>query len=198
MEWNNQFMTLLHHAVERYHERPKTPAEAFFLPEEVQFLIEIGYTPTEMHAYVQEYATCGDPTPSTILLIAAARRSFFLTSQRGISGNAKPLTEEDLPDENDDYQGIPYLPRIIRKAEAKLHGTLGDGLMYFCEKDREFLRAHGNIHPADFLHLTWAAHGDKQKMITTVINAMRQMQAESPQKKILHMPNAIQSELQLD
>ena len=35
-------------------------------------------------------------------------------------------------------------------------------------------------------------------MITTVINAMRQMQAESPQKKILHMPNAIQSELQLD
>ena len=128
MEWNNKFMTLLYNAVERYHERPNTPVESFFLPEEAQFLIEIGYTPAEMHAYVQEYATCGDPSPSTILLIAATRRSFFVTSQRGISGNAKPLTEEDLPDENDDYQGIPYLPRMIRKAEAKLHGTAAIGI----------------------------------------------------------------------
>ncbi|MDO4750529.1 MAG: hypothetical protein Q4A24_00360 [Akkermansia sp.] len=208
MEWNNSFMTLFRNAVERFHERPQTAADRFFLPEECSFLADIGYTPEEMHAYIADYATKGDPSPSTILLIAAARRSFFITSQRGIFGNAKPVKESDLPAETDDFQGIPYLPRIIRKAEAKLHGTLDAELMYYCEKDRAFLRSHGNIHPADFLHLTWAAHGDKQKMVSSVLNAIRDaqpsQQPESPQKSPGREPasdtsgTAVQSELKLD
>lgn len=173
MEWNDSFMAMFRHAVERYHERPQTPAESFFLPDEQNLLKEIGYTPEEMHGYVQDYAVLGDPSPSTILLIAAARRSFFLISQRGISGKAKPVTNADLPTENDEYQGIPYLPRIISKAKAKLYGTLDPGLMYYCAKDRQFLREHGDIHPADFLYLTWNTHGDRQQMITAVLNAMK-------------------------
>ncbi|MBR3926552.1 MAG: hypothetical protein IKJ58_07300 [Akkermansia sp.] len=178
MEWNDGFMTLLRDAVARYHERPQTSPVAFFLPAEVKLLREIGYTPEEMHAYVQDYAVNGDPSPSTILLIAAARRTFFMTAQRGISGNAKPVKARDLPPADDDFQGIPYLPRIIRKAEAKLHGTLDANLMYYDEQDRIFLREHGNIHPADFLYLAWTAHGDKQKMVKAVLNAMK---ADSPE-----------------
>lgn len=178
MEWNDGFMTLLRDAVARYHERPQTSPVAFFLPAEVKLLREIGYTPEEMHAYVQDYAVNGDPSPSTILLIAAARRTFFMTAQRGISGNAKPVRARDLPPADDDFQGIPYLPRIIRKAEAKLHGTLDADLMYYDEQDRIFLREHGNIHPADFLYLAWTAHGDKQKMVKAVLNAMK---ADSPE-----------------
>lgn len=173
MEWNDRFMTLLKDAVARYHERPQTSVERFFLPDELQFLAEIGYGPEEMHAYVQDYAVSGDPSPSTILLIAAARRSFFLTTQRGISGNARPVRAADLPAETDEFQEIPYLPRIISKAVAKLFGTLDPSVMYYCAKDRRFLREHGNIHPADFLYLTWNAHGDKQKMVTAVLNAIR-------------------------
>lgn len=191
-------MTMFRAAVARFHAQPQTQADCFFLPDECKFLSEIGYTEQEMYAYIHAYATEGDPSPSTILLIAAMRRSFFITSQRGIFGNAKPVSEEDLPAEAEDYQGIAYLPRMIRKAEAKLHGTLGEGLMYYCERDREFLRTHGKIHPADFLHLTWAAHGDKQRMITAVINAMRQAQATDPKAKSAPMPVAVQSELQLD
>lgn len=204
MEWNDNFMSMLHAAVERYHERPQTAADRFFLPDELKLLADIGYAPEEMHGYVQDYATLGDPSPGTILLIAAARRSFFLTSQRGISGNAKPVKANDLPAETDDYQGIPYLPRIIRKAEAKLFGTLDASLMYYCAKDRRFLREHGNIHPADFLYLTWNAHGDKQKMVTAVLNAMRanaSAPAESPQPATPQpTPSAkpVQSELNLD
>lgn len=191
-------MTLLRDAIARFHEQPRTPAASFFLPDEASFLAEIGYTPVEMYAYVRDYATLGSPTPSTILLIAATRRCFFITSQRGIFGNAKPVTEEDLPAEDDDFQEIKYLPRIMRKAEAKLHGTLGDDLMFYCAKDREFLRAHGDIHPADFLHLTWSAHGDRQRIITYVINAMKADQAKHPGKKLPSAPRAIQRELQLD
>ena len=206
MEWNDSFMTLFRNAVERFHERPQTPVERFFLPDECSFLADIGYKPAEMHAYIQDYATKGDPGPSTILLIAAMRRAFFITSQRGIFGNAKPVKEEDLPSENDEFQGIPYLPRIIRKAEAKLHGTLDDNVMYYSEKDRDFLRNHGNIHPADFLQMTWTAHGDKQKMVSAVLNAMQSTQSpatQEPQAKT-NTPaqpadnGAVQSELKLD
>ena len=207
MEWNDSFMTLFRNAVERFHERPQTPVDRFFLPDECSILADIGYKPAEMHAYIQDYATKGDPSPSTILLIAATRRAFFITSQRGIFGNAKPVKEEDLPAENDAFQEIRYLPRMIRKAEAKLHGTLDENVMYYCEKDREFLRKHGNIHPADFLQMTWAAHGDKQKMVSSVLNAIHAQQPANAPDQRNKTPNPaeqqaasspIQSELKLD
>ena len=209
MEWNDGFMTLLRDAVARYHERPQTPASSFFLPSEIKILSDIGYSPEEMHAYVQDYATLGVPSPSTILLIAAARRTFFLTAQRGISGNAKPVRASDLPPIDDDFQGIPYLPHIIRKAEAKLHGILDSSLMYYDEMDRTFLREHGNIHPADFLYLAWQAAGDKQKMVKAVLKAMKTESGEEesprqphPRQQVMpHTPaagHAVQSELKLD
>ncbi len=207
MEWNDAFMSLLRDAVSRYHERPQTPVSSFFLPAEVELLSEIGYTADEMYAYVLDYATHGMPSPSTILLIAAARRIFFLTAQRGISGNARPVRASDLPSEDDDYQGIPYLPRIIRKAEAKLHGTLESGLMYYDADDRRFLREHGDIHPADFLYLAWQSAGDKQKMVKAVLKAMKVGVSEEQQPR-QPMPSAartnfsssqhIQSEFKLD
>ncbi len=172
MEWNDRFMMLLRDAVERYHLRPQTPVDRFFLPEELEFLASIGYSAGEMHGYVQEYATLGEPTPSTALLIAAARRSFFMTHQRGISG-AQPVPARELPPENEEYQEIAYLPLIIRKATLKLHGTLDPGVMFYNEKDRQFLREHGDIPAADFLYLTWTARGDKQKIVMHVLNAMR-------------------------
>ena len=191
-------MTLLKDAVARFHEQANVQPSSFFLPSECDFLAEIGYTPAEMFGYARDYATTGDPSPSTILLSAATRRCFFITSQRGIFGNARPVTEVDLPAEDEDFQEIKYLPRIMRKAEAKLHGTLGEDLMFYCAKDREFLRTHGDIHPADFLHLTWAAHGDRQRMITAVINAINAAQKKNPTKKMPAMPKAVQRELQLD
>ncbi len=182
MEWNDRFMTLFKDAVERYHLRPQTAVERFFLPEELDFLASIGAGAAEMHSYVQEYATQGEPSPSTALLIAAARRSFFMTQLRGISGNAQPVRARDLPPENEEFQEIAYLPRIISKATAKLYGTLDPAVMYYCEKDRQFLREHGNIPPADFLYLTWTARGDKQKIVLHVLNAMNAMREQAQRK----------------
>ncbi len=173
MEWNDRFMTLFKDAVERYHLHPQTQVERFFLPDELEFLASIGSGAAEMHSYVQEYATQGEPSPSTALLIAAARRAFFMTQQRGMSGNAQPVRARDLPSENEEFQEIAYLPRIISKATAKLYGTLDPNVMYYCAKDRQFLREHGNIPPADFLYLTWSARGDKQKIVMHVLNAIR-------------------------
>ena len=174
MEWNDRFMQVFTAAVYRFHEQGRMGAEQFFLPGEQAFLASMGYMPQEMYDYVADYATLGDPTPSSILLIAAARRAFFLTNQRGIMGGAVQLKESDIPRESDEFQDIAYLPRIIRKAEAKLHGTLPRNLMFYCEKDRAFLRTHGDIAPADFLYAVWAAHGDRQKVISYVLRMMKE------------------------
>ncbi len=202
MEWNDRFMTLFQDAVERYHLNPQAPVERFFLPEELEFLTSIGSHAAEMHSYVQEYATKGEPSPGTVLLIAAARRSFFMTQLRGMSGNAQPVRARDLPSENEEFQEIAYLPRIISKATAKLYGTLDPTVMYYCEKDRQFLREHGNIPPADFLYLTWWARGDKQKLVLHVLNAMRDKphHAEEPPAapaKAAPTPQPTQQELSL-
>lgn len=173
MEWNDRFMMLFREGVERYLQNTRIPADRFFLPEELEFLATIGYQAAEMHGYIQDYAVMGEPSPSTTLLIAAMRRSYFIASQRGITGNAKPVKASDLPSEAEEFQEIPYLPHIIRKAEAKMYGTLDPTLMYGNEKDRRFLKEHGNIHPADFLYWVWSARGDRQKMVSAVLNAMR-------------------------
>lgn len=165
-------------SVYRFHEQVQVTPDHFFLPEEKALLDEIGYTQHEMFDYVKEYATTGEPTPSTVLLIAAARRAYFVTVQRSMAGSAL-LKEADIPRETEESQDIAYLPRIIRKAEGKLYGILPRSVMYYCPKDRAFLREHGNIHPADFLYVVWSARGDKQKVVSYVLRVMKESAAAS-------------------
>lgn len=179
MEWNDRFMTLFREATERYLINPHTAAERFFLPDETEFLASIGSRPEELYRVIVDYATLGSPSPTTALLVAAQRRSFFLTTQRGISGTATEVKASALPAETEEFQEIPYLPRIIRKAEAMLFGTLDKTLLFPDAQDREFLKTHGNMHPADFLQLVVSARGDRQKIVTAVLNAMRAAAAEA-------------------
>lgn len=173
MAWNDRLMTLFREAAERYLINPHTGAERFFLPDEAEFLLSIGLRTEDLYHLVVDYATLGEPSPSSALLIVAQRRTFFLTTQRGISGNTTEVKAAALPAETEEFQEIAYLPRIIRKAETMLFGTLDKNLMFPDAKDREFLRTHGGIHPADFLQLVSSAHGDRQKIVSAVLNAMR-------------------------
>lgn len=172
MEWNDRYMTLFREAAERFLSNPHAGADRLFLPDEVDFLTSVGLRAEEMHHIITDYCTLGAPSPSTALLVAAQRRSFFLTTQRGISGNAAEVKAATLPAETEEFQEIPYLPRIIRKAEATLFGTLDKALHFPDTKDREFLHTHGGIHPADFLALVSTARGDRQKIVSAVLSAM--------------------------
>lgn len=172
MDWNDRFMSLFRAAAERYLVNPHAGSERLFLPDEIEFLGSIGLRAEDMHHFIADYCTLGAPTPTSALLVAAQRRSFFLTVLRGISGNAKEVKQDELPAETDEYQEIAYLPRIIRKAEATLFGTLDKTLMFPDAKDREFLKTHGDIHPADFLDVVHAARGDRQKIISAVLTSI--------------------------
>lgn len=52
-------------------------------------------------------------------------RDFFLTIQHGQFYQGKPVIGYDLPGFGDELSGLPYLPRLIAKARAKLAGSMG-------------------------------------------------------------------------
>lgn len=161
--WNDIFYDLFRETVGRYHEDHRS-VDGFFTDQEIIFLSSIGCRTREFYDLVESYARGGIPSPTTALLIAAARRDFFLTIQHGHFYQGKPVISYDLPGFGEEISGLPYLPRMIAKARAKLTGSMGEDIMYGCENDCRFLQDHGNIHPADFLRMVWAAGESNPKI----------------------------------
>ncbi len=131
---------------------------------DVAFLKSIGGRAQDMFDYVEDAANYdGEPDFETALMIEAARRDYFLTVQNGES-SGRVVDAATLPSKSETVRGIEWLPRMIPKARAKLHGELPDSLMFCCAGDRKFLKEH-DIHPAEFLRAIWAFEDDTGKLI---------------------------------
>jgi hypothetical protein len=162
MHWNDTFTTLFERCVAAYREG-NFDYETGYTGEELKFLDSIGYKKREFFDFVEDHVDEGEPSASTALLVAAVRRDYFLVEQKGqVSGAV--VTMDDLPSFGEELQGFAYLPRILRKARAKLRGELDPNVMFGCGGDRNFLAKNGNIPPADFLRHVWAAGGDDAKV----------------------------------
>lgn len=172
MMWNDVFNDVFRDSVTRYHQGHRN-VDTFFTEKEYLFLSSIGYKPVDLYDYVEDYANNGEPTPTTILLIASVRRDYFLTIQHGQHATEPMVMAANLPTAGDKLKGIAYLPRIMMKAQAKLRGSLPPDVMYNCTLDRQFLKEHGDIHPADFLRVVWAAKGDDEKVAEFVLSVMK-------------------------
>jgi hypothetical protein len=137
--------------------------DTYFSGEENAFLESIGLRPINLYDYAEDMANYGEPGWDIVLLMAAARRDHFLYHQHGVANTS--VTEADsLPPKTDELEGIPWLPRIIKKAQCFLEGGLCHEIMYCCGGDRRFLKQH-DIHPADFLRIVWASGGDQAKVL---------------------------------
>jgi len=162
MTWNDRFLALFDRCVERYRSGD-TAFEGYYSADDLAFLASFGYKPREFFDFVEDNVEEGEPSASTALLVAAARRDYFLTVQNGGSSD-KVLTRDDIPGFGDELEGMTYFPRIIAKAQAKLRGELDPDLMFGCGGDRNFLGKHGGIHPADFLRHVWAEGDNPAKL----------------------------------
>ena len=162
MTWNDQFLALFDRCLAAF-QSGDTDFENYYTCEESSFLARIGCKPREFFDFIEDFAGEGEPSVSTALLVAGARRDYFLTVQKGIPSE-KQLTRDDIPSFGDELAGMAYLPRILAKGRAKLRGELDPDLMFGCGGDRNFLKKHGGIHLADFLHHLWAAGDDDQKI----------------------------------
>ncbi len=166
--WNDAFNEIFRDAVARYHENNRN-VETFFTDKEFAFLASIGLKPRDLFNYVEDYANEGEPSPSTVLLITAVRRDYFVAIQHKKHAIEPMLMASDLPTPGDKLSGIAYLPRIIMKAQAWMRGALPPDVMYCCSLDREFLTEHGHINPADFLRVVWAAGNEPEKVAAFVM-----------------------------
>ena len=115
------------------------------------FLDTIGYTAQELYDFAEDWVKYQEPSFETALLIAAARRDYFLVIQKG-QRSTKRIRMEDLPAKTASVAGLEWLPRVIQKARAKLRGEMPDDLMFGCGGDRNFFKKV-NVHPADFLRV---------------------------------------------
>ena len=166
MPWNDYFLPLFDRCVDHYR-RGNRNFESYYTTADGAWLAEIGCKPREFFDFVEDFCDDGAPSASTALLVASVRRDYFRTVQDQTPSN-RILTRDDVPTFGDRLEGIAYLPRILAKARAKLRGELDPDLMFGCGGDRNFLKTHGAIHPADFLRQVWAAGEDDRRLAAWV------------------------------
>ena len=166
MTWNDDFLELFDRSVAAY--RSGNPDySSYYSAADRTLLAAIGCQEREFFDFVEDFCDAGEPTASTALLVAAVRRDYFLTVQQGVPSGRR-LTLDEVPTFGEALNGIPYLPRILAKARAKLRGELDPDQMFGCGGDRNFLNQHGAIHPADFLRRVWAAGDNDLKLAAWV------------------------------
>jgi hypothetical protein len=160
--WNDNFIQLFRKCETLYRKGNKD-FTSYYDPADLEFLAEIGYQQRELFDFVEDFCEEGVPTLSTALLIAAVRRDYLQAVMDGKPGT-RTVTRDEIPAREEEFHGIPYLPRILAKARAKLRGELDPDLMFNCGGDRRFLTENGGIHPADFLRRVWAAGDDDEQI----------------------------------
>jgi len=161
-DWASRVKALYLQALERYRAGQRDP-QTLLDAEGQQTLAEIGASAMEFFDFAEDASALDW---ETALLILAVRRDYFLVIQKGVPSSHR-ISMAELPSKDAELEGIPWLPRLIEKAKARLRGEMPNELMYCCGGDRRFFSQH-DIHPADFLREVWASGGDEQKILAYV------------------------------
>jgi hypothetical protein len=144
-------------------------AEALVPRGDLDFLASLGISSQVLMDYAEDFVRSGDPDCATFVRVAETRRAYFLNVQKGIRA-AKVVLEPELPRKTDEWDGIAWLPRIVKKARCFLEGSLCREVMYGCSGDRAFLRKHLLTLPG-FLEQVRDAGDDRAKILQYVRGA---------------------------
>lgn len=161
-QWDTAFVELFERCLARYR-GGDGDFNGYFSEEDHSFLRSIGYKPREFFDFVEDFGDGGEPSLTTAVMIASVRRDYLRVVMEGALSDHE-IRPDELPSKTDELEGYVWLPRIIRKARAKLRGELDPDIMFCCGGDRKFLRTH-NIAPADFLRAVWSAGDDDSRIV---------------------------------
>ncbi len=165
--WDHAFRELFERCADQFRGGSRDKDQCLSAADKT-FLVSIGYTAQEFWDFVDDHCQYGAEGPSleTALLIAAVRRDYLNVVQHGQTSSRR-IPPSDLPAKTAEIDGIPWLPRLIAKARAKLRGEMDPDTMFGCGGDRAFFQRH-RIHPADFLRAVWAADADDRRIVEFV------------------------------
>ncbi|MFM8982715.1 MAG: hypothetical protein ACKOLA_07380, partial [Spartobacteria bacterium] len=119
---------------------------------------------------VDDLARYGEPDLKTFLALCDIRAGYFRDVMKGAPA-PRTVDECELPPKTEEFDGIAWLPRVIRKAECFLSGCLCPDIMYGCAGDRAFLAKHGATLP-NFLAQVRDADGDPARVAAFLRSAL--------------------------
>ena len=164
--WKAQFKAAYERAAKAYDKgRNPAPEKNCIGDEDAGFLASIGCSRQELFDFVEDWCLAGEPSYDDVLAVTAIRRDYFLAVQGGMTNGTGARPAHEFPPKSAAVlDGIPWLPRLIAKARAKLRGQLPAELMYGCGGDRPFLqRAHLTL--AEFLEAVRDAGDDDRPVV---------------------------------
>jgi len=132
----------------------------------VQALADMGIREQVIFDFVEDFVRYGEPSHEDFLSVVAIRQAHFVETLGGRWPGAV-VSESALPLRADEWEGIPWLPRIARKAACFLDGSLSSDVMFGCGGDRRFLKEH-DLALAEFLAAVNDAKGDDAAILRRV------------------------------
>ncbi|MFZ9920138.1 MAG: hypothetical protein ACO3GO_01865 [Terrimicrobiaceae bacterium] len=128
----------------------------------LEFLKTIGTSPQFLFDCVDDHARYGEPDVATFLALCEIRGGYFREVMKGAPA-PRTVEECELPPKKQEFDGIAWLPRIIRKAQCFLTGCLCPDIMYGCAGDRAFL-AGFKVSLPDFLNQVRETDGNPVRL----------------------------------
>ena len=130
--------------------------------EAIEFLKSIGVSAQFLFDCVDDFSRYGEPDLQTFVALCAIRTEYFREVMKGAPA-PRTVEECELPPKTQEFDGIAWLPRIIRKGQCFLSGCLCPDIMYGCAGDRAFLAKH-HVSLLDFLGKVRDTEGDPASM----------------------------------
>lgn len=134
--------------------------------EGLEFLGELGIDAQCLYDYADDFVRYGAPSREAFAAVAEIRAAHFRGPCGGKAAPA-PNPGSELPPKAEAFGGVPWLPRIIRKAQWFLEGSLPAEIMYGCSGDRAFLDKFGTGLP-EFLSLVRDSGGNPAAVLAAL------------------------------
>ena len=143
--------------------------EAVVSEDGLRFLGACGLDAQCLYDYADDAVRYGEPLAETFAEVAEIRIAEFREVFGGKMAGL-PHAEAELPPKAAEFGGVPWLPRIIRKAQHFLEGRMPVDIMYGCSGDRAFLKKFGATLPG-FLRLVRDTGGDPAAVLAGIRKA---------------------------
>jgi len=154
---NNELHQLHDKASANYRAGCRTPSQ-ILAPADLETLAKLGVSAQFLYDAVDDLARYGEPDKAVFVELAQMRADYFRSTLQG-RPPSRIVQESELPPKPAEFEGVAWLPRIIRKAECFLEGSLCNDIMYGCAGDRSFLKKYNATLPA-FLAVVRDNQGD--------------------------------------
>ena len=158
----NQNLTRIHQEARAAYEAGCRSPDGIANTASLDFLKSIGVSAQFLFDCVDDLSRYGEPDLKTFIALCDIRAGYFHDVMKGAPA-PRTVNECELPPKTDEFDGIAWLPRIIRKAQCFLSGCLCPEIMYGCGGDRAFLAKY-KVSLPDFLAEVRDTDGDPNRM----------------------------------